>query len=785
MDLDTLIPEASVAFEEALLKNLENESLWLDYYQANESSLERSIFILDRAVSSLPASYTLWNVYLLLPWGEEDGDILLQLYQRALQTLNSEPGIWLRYLQLVKSKKDFSAYGSALDLALNNLHASHHADLWKSYLGVANSKRGSFGANVYKRVFQIQATQRNPFPVDRCECVLKVAQFGDLNSALTLYSQIPRNEIKNAEQDSYFVSIFLDLLISHGSFADHDYLERIALDAALDLPEKKAKFVLKIAMYYEKRLVFNKARHYFNLALLQATNMKALALTFEQYTDFLEHEIISLKSKNLIDEAEMKLRLYENFVEQQKILANDMLLRTEPNNVDLWLDRAEIFRGEKKTNEIIASLVTAIKSVNPLEAHSRKGKSLADIWSCYANLYISLGDNNTARLIYSRAVKSQYKSADELANIYIMWSELALESSDDEALEIVEQVLYTIPSNASEIEVDDISRPIQERVFKSVHLWSFYIDLLTSMSHEDKLTKKLRSAYEAMMSLGVITLRLVFQYADFVLAQKDYAGAYSIYELSISKFNSPTPCFKIWMAYLEKIVSVEKEESKILDVFDRCLASNLPGHLIADVFKMYSQFLQTRGSLAKSIKILSQAVERLSQAYSQKTMSTENAYKVVDDKYEIYLILFDSISLKLKDVDLLRSTITNAVQDTQLSLPMVIELSLKYARFELDLGEIGRARALLKHASSLAHPSSRLMEPVWKEWTEFEARNGTEYTYKDMLSFKRVVANEFEALQDYSSEINPMGFVKADTIQKVEAIQATQDPNAIELDMDM
>ena len=77
---------------------------------------------------------------------------------------------------------------------------------------------------------------------------------------------------------------------------------------------------------------------------------------------------------------------------------------------------------------------------------------------------------------------------------------------------------------------------------------------------------------------------------------------------------------------------------------------------------------------------------------------------------------------------------------------------------------------------------------IWAEWTQFEVDNGSESTYKDMLLFKRLVGKEYEAIDDYKSELNPMGFVRAEMIQKDDVglgPTVAQDPNAIEIDMDM
>lgn len=782
MDLNYLIPERSIPFEEALLKDPDNESLWLDYVQANDGDLERLEFILERAVSALPASHSLWNSYLLLPWTEEHLDKLQQLYRRALHSLRDTPALWLRYVELMKDK-DVDEYTQALDSALFNLDHSHHKTIWQNYIQLAKAERGSLGASVYARLFEMQDYEICPFVIDRCECVLNIAQMGDISTAFDLIHQIPRSSIKSAERESFFMSIFLDILVSSRSCCNGAQFERLAIDAALDIPEKGSKFLLKIAQFYEKKSDMPRARHFFNRSMELAISLKNVADSFEKYTDFLENELKELTRLGKFEEVDLRLELFQHVIDNQPILSNDILLKLEPNNIDLWLDRVQIFKSKGKTNEVISTLISAIKGINPLEAMSRNENSLASIWSEYASLYTDLGDNKTANLIYSRAVKSQYKNPDELASIYIMWCELALLNSDEEALDLIEQILLASPNNAKDIVYNNRMLSVQERVFKSTLLWAFYIDLLHSMGDDEIYKLKIRDAYEKMIDLRIVTLRMLFQYVDVLIERGKLQECYSVYEKAIHSFETPTPQFQIWNAYLNLLVKNEQDSDKVVDAFDRCIHSNLPGHFAASIFMLYSDYVKAKVSLTRSVNIQLEAIEFLTRAYEMST--GENTPKIVEDKFELYKDIFTVTRSQLKDAESARRIISSAIKDTQLSLPMVIALTRTFAEYELSLGEILRVRALYKHAASLAHPDSNLVSVIWQEWAQFEVNNGTESTYTDMIKFKRLVTKEFEAIRDYKSEINPMGFVKAENTVKPTELTVSKDPNEIDLDMDM
>lgn len=782
MDLKDLIPERNILFEEAIQRDPDNESLWLDYVQANEGDLQRLEFILERAVATLPASHNLWNSYLLLLWTDKHLDKLKLLYKRALLTLRDTPALWLRYLKLMKDE-DVELYSQALDLALFNLDHSHHKAIWQDYLELANSIYGTVGISVYVRLFEMQDYEICPLVIDRCECVLQIAEFGDISKAIDLLIQIPRGSLKTAEDDTAFMSLILDILILSEFFNNGPQFERLALDAALDSPHKESKFLLKIARFYDKRSNMQNARHFYSRSMKLANSLRSLAESFEKYTNFLEKELLILVDERKIEDIKPRLELLQELIENQPIIVSDILLKSEPNNIDIWLERIQIYKDRGKTNEVISTLISAIKGINPLEAKSTKGTSLAKIWSEYANLYINLGDTKTANLIYSRAVKSQYINPQDLALIYIMWCELLLMDSDEEALDLIEEVLLAIPKNADEIAYDNRKLSVQERIFKSTMLWEFYIDLLQSMGEGEVYALKLLNAYETMISLKVITLRNLFQYTDTMIDVGNFQKCYSVFEKAIHSFETPTPKFQIWNVYLTTLIKKEQDTNKVEDAFERCIASDLPGHLAASIFEMYSKFVKESGSLTRSVKIQLEAIEYLSKAY--RTSKGENAQKIVDEKFRLYNDVFKVVSCQFKDVDGARQTISSAIKDTDLSLSMIFLLTKNFADYELEIREISRARALYKHAASLTHPDSNVVKVIWQQWAQFEVDFGTEATYNDMIKFKKVVTKEFEAISDFKSEINPMGFVKGESTQKHARVSVTKDPNEIDLDMDM
>ena len=99
-----------------------------------------------------------------------------------------------------------------------------------------------------------------------------------------------------------------------------------------------------------------------------------------------------------------------------------------------------------------------------------KNLKLSGIWLKYVDIYSSRGDFQTADLIFSKSVLSQYNDPDELAELYINWSEMILgcdKFPETKAIEILDDILYR---EYSDINYTDNTKPVQQRIIKSIKL---------------------------------------------------------------------------------------------------------------------------------------------------------------------------------------------------------------------------------------------------------------------------------------------------------------------------
>ena len=76
----------------------------------------------------------------------------------------------------------------------------------------------------------------------------------------------------------------------------------------------------------------------------------------------------------------------------------------------------------------------------------------------------------------------------------------------------------------------------------------------------------------------------------------------------------------------------------------------------------------------------------------------------------------------------------------------VLPLCMAYAKLEVRLGEVDRARALYVYVSQWADVREARGQKVWKAWEEFEVEHGNEETYRDMLRIKRSVASAYASV---------------------------------------
>ncbi|KAH0726128.1 hypothetical protein KY284_001993 [Solanum tuberosum] len=101
-------------------------------------------------------------------------------------------------------------------------------------------------------------------------------------------------------------------------------------------------------------------------------------------------------------------------------LANSVLLRQNPHNVEQWHRRVKLFEGNP-TKQIL-TFTEAVRTIDPMKAVGKPHT----LWVAFAKLYENHKDIANARVIFDKAVQVNYKTVDHLASVWCEWAEMEL-----------------------------------------------------------------------------------------------------------------------------------------------------------------------------------------------------------------------------------------------------------------------------------------------------------------------------------------------------------------------
>ena len=93
------------------------------------------------------------------------------------------------------------------------------------------------------------------------------------------------------------------------------------------------------------------------------------------------------------------------------------------------------------------------------------------------------------------------------------------------------------------------SLPVQARLFKSLKLWSFYVDLEESIG----TVETAKAAYDKILELRIANAQVIVNYANFLEENKYFEESFKVYERGVELFTYPV-AFEIWNIYLSKFV---------------------------------------------------------------------------------------------------------------------------------------------------------------------------------------------------------------------------------------
>lgn len=796
--LEILVTELDIPYEEAIAKKPKDLDNWLNYYNYKLNISKEPlnlVFILERAVKSVDNSLELWLLYLdLLLLVSEDFsfknnqyelEMIDKTFTRALSSLPLNEQIWIKYLhflmeyepsQVTKTRRSFNK-------ALQDLKFDHHDQIWPLYIKFADKIGGLTASTIYTQYLYYDPTLFD---------LTKFIQFDKPNSVGVLKKLIenPLNLSKSV-LDLWldYIDVIFDLGLENESKNWDKKVEDATLKAIADFPDQLGVLYQYLTRYYIGRDDQLKARFYFDQALKKCVSVPDFIMIYNDYVDF-EEELLDDIDKNS-KEFDSNVSHFETLLSNHGILLNDVRLRKDINDLDVWFDRLKLYDND--LDKKLKTYAMSLTNINPLQSHSSSADvnhTLSKLWIDYAETYSAKGDLKTANVIYSKAATSAFLSTHQLSEIYIKWSETLLESPvnpEKKAISVIEDVLVKPINVKNAIEAAKLCK-----LRESPELWNYYFDLLEAMIDgvEESKTQieHFIRAHEKCIELKLSTPKMLLDFAATLHGWKMNSKCYSVYERAIELFSDPFMTSELWLIYIRRVLDDELDHERLVSIFEDSLFNSerkIAGIRIKSISLLYLKYLDAKREHGYKIcGVLRRVVKRVITSINEDSLPKEELEQAYLDKSELYKSLI-SRSLLIDDVSFKREIFEDILNDTQLRLVELVDFAVLSIDFEIEQKNLRRSRALFEHITKLCNPRSGIIKPVWDKWESFEIEQGDEHHFKEIGVLKRQLFKEYENDTAYKASINPIGFVKSDTVNGVTKQAPEKNPEQIDIDMDM
>ncbi|SCZ96547.1 BZ3500_MvSof-1268-A1-R1_Chr8-2g10286 [Microbotryum saponariae] len=704
----------------------------------------------DRALRTLPSTLhdRIWKIY--LDWAQSvvGGETAVRVWRRYLKCDPAPTAYYVQILLNLSPPRPLEASKLLLNLfqrAQNNEYKDPDGksayQLLGEWLDVCEKYPEEVGIELEESLEKEQ------------ERIKQAAEDKDKKEGAqeTTVASVPPKAQRNGSGPgpSGFSDAPLDPLSS--DLIDVEYYVRCAgLNVYLD---QAGRLWTGLATYWIKRGEFDHARAIFEEGISTVVTLRDFTQLFDAYAEFSESYISGLMESLDDDEDENELdsRMveFEKLMDRRPFLVNDVLLRRNPHDVQEWEKRVALHGDD---DEAIAQTYNrAIKAIAPRKATTH----FHTLWIHFAKFYEQGGsaahsekDLNGARKILDKATQVPFKKVDELAEIWCEWAEmevrnewvgcdlteeachslLTLHGLDflrnyDEAIKVMQRAT-TIPKKWKEISFHDEKLSPQARLFKSIKLWSFYVDLEESIGSVEST----KAVYDQIFELKIATAQIVINYANFLEENQYWEESFKVYERGVDLFTYPI-AFEIWNAYLSKFIKRyggDKIE-RARDLFEQAL-QDCPAKFTKPLFLLYGQLEEEHGLAKRAMAV-----------YDRATRAVESK-----DRMEMFTYYIAKATANF-GLPATRPIYERAIE--QLPDRQTAHMCLRFAALERKLGEIDRARAIFAHASQFCDP--RVEPEFWNVWNTFEIETGSEDTFREYLRIKRAVQAAFNTEASY------------------------------------
>ncbi|KAJ7168173.1 hypothetical protein C8R43DRAFT_1094750 [Mycena crocata] len=490
-----------------------------------------------------------------------------------------------------------------------------------------------------------------------------------------------------------------------------------------------------LATYWIKCGEFDRAKQTFEQGIATVLTIRDFTQIFDAYAEFGESLISAMMTSLENDEddedaeemqKELDVRMvdFEDLMDRRPFLVNDVLIRRNPHDVQEWEKRVALWGEDDE--KVAATYTKALETVIPRKATA----NLHRLYVNFAKFYEEGGttgqaepDLDSARKILEKGTKVNFKAVEDLAEVWCEWAELEIRHENyDDAIRVMQRAA-AIPKN-TKINYHDHSLSAQTRLFKSLKLWSFYVDLEESIGSVETT----KAVYDKILELRIANAQIIINYAAFLEENKYFEDSFKVYERGVELFTFPVS-FEIWNIYLSKFVKRYggSKLERARDLFEQAL-EKCPPKSSKPLFLMYAKLEEDFGLAKRSMSIFDRATQLVSD----------------EDKFEMFTIYIAKATANygLPATRPIYERALEVLPDRQTA-----EMCLRFAALERKLGEIDRARAIYAHASQFCDP--RVNPQFWSEWNTFEIETGSEDTFREMLRIKRSVQAQFNTEASY------------------------------------
>uniref|UniRef100_A0A673MQQ9 Pre-mRNA-splicing factor SYF1 n=1 Tax=Sinocyclocheilus rhinocerous TaxID=307959 RepID=A0A673MQQ9_9TELE len=490
--------------------------------------------------------------------------------------------------------------------------------------------------------------------------------------------------------------------------------------------DQLGKLWCSLADYYIRSGHFEKARDVYEEAILTVVTVRDFTQVFDSYAQF-EESMIAAKMETTSElgqdedgdiDLELRLARFELLITRRPLLLNSVLLRQNPHNVHEWHKRVKLYEGQPR--QIINTYTEAVQTIDPLKATGKPHS----LWVSFARFYEDNEQLDDARTIFEKATKVNYKQVDDLAAVWCEYGEMELRHENyDQALRILRKAT-AIP--ARKAEYFDSSEPVQNRVYKSLKVWSMLADLEESLG----TFQSTKAVYDRIIDLRIATPQIIINYAMFLEEHNYFEDSFKAYERGIALFRWPN-VHDIWNTYLTKFIDRYggKKLERARDLFEQAL-DRCPAKYAKTIYLLYAKLEEEYGLARHAMAV-----------YERATAAVEP-----EEQHQMF-----NIYIK-RAAEIYGVTHTRAIYQKAIEvLPdeHARDMCLRFADMESKLGEIDRARAIYSYCSQICDP--RVTAHFWQTWKEFEVRHGNEDTIREMLRIKRSVQATYNTQVNFMS----------------------------------